>query len=452
MHSNHSENKQSRPIDRVEFAIAFDRCLREKVLPYWYDQTLDKVNGGYKLADSHRTLRMRLGGVKVRLRLLLRKQFPSIGIKAKEKHIVSQTRLVWTFSLAHRLGYNDSKRNYLQAAEFGYRFLIDHMLDKRFGGAFWKVDSQGNVLDSRKPLYGQAFAIYALVEYYRVSGSEESLAHAVSLFRTIQAKMHDDKNSGWIEYVNADFSPLEPTELNPDLGIIHVVGLKSGGSHLHWMEALSELFAATGDASVRDALEEVLKINTKYFFPREPANCSLYFSPDWRPETKLNDGAIPCGHNIEFAWLMLRAQQVLQVPLTWDHFDALLMHALKFGFDHQRGGFYQYENYRNSSAFKTEKVWWVQAEGLAALGDALQHQSNKYYETSLSLLLDWIWNHQMLSDGIWVASTDAEGKLMNCTKAGSWKAAYHEVRALTKFIQAFSAIRESPAYPKHNPL
>ena len=74
--------------------------LAEKVLPYWFDTAQDTERGGYLLADD---------AVKGR------------GV-ATEKQIVSQCRVIWTFSHAHIEGYSDTKRNYLKAAKQGYDF------------------------------------------------------------------------------------------------------------------------------------------------------------------------------------------------------------------------------------------------------------------------------------------------------------------------------------------
>jgi mannose/cellobiose epimerase-like protein (N-acyl-D-glucosamine 2-epimerase family) len=88
----------------------------------------------------------------------------------------------------------------------------------------------------------------------------------------------------------------------------------------------------------------------------------------------------------------------------------------------------------------TDKVWWVQAEGLVALSEALAADAAPPadFEAGLRLLLDWIWNHQRFRDGIWAWSTDERGVLRNPTKAGNWKAGYHEVRAMCRFIDVWA--------------
>ena len=91
--------------------------------------------------------------------------------------------------------------------------------------------------------------------------------------------------------------------------------------------------------------------------------------------TVASSAGLSYGHNVEFAWLMIRAEKVLGQKPSWDHFYALLNHALKNGYDDRRGGLY-YRGFDDQPATDTEKIWWVQAEMLSALTDALKHQDD----------------------------------------------------------------------------
>jgi mannose/cellobiose epimerase-like protein (N-acyl-D-glucosamine 2-epimerase family) len=425
-------------MDKTELAVSLEASLRTSILPYWYGM-IDASRGGYRFLDEPRTFRSRVRVVGSLAKALLQNRLRGRPVQHREKHLVNQSRLLWTFSLAHRLGYGDAEHDYLRAAEWGYRFLIDRMLDRRNGGFHWRADLAGRIIDPRKVLYGQAFALYALIEFHRASGSPEPLDLARSHFDVIQARMHDERNSGWVEHCDADFKSLAACPDRSVQGLPDRVGLKSANAHLHWLEALSEHLDATGEAAVRSALEEVLDITNRFFFPADPASCCRYRTPDWGSIGGPGRDGFSFGHNVEYAWLMIRAQEILRTPSAWDRFDALLRHALKHGFDRERGGFYA-SGSGEGTATDTKKIWWVQAEGLAALSNALGHQFDREYDEGLDLLLHWILNHQTLPDGIWVWCTDATGTVTRFIN--TWKAAYHEVRALTKFIRTFGVSRD----------
>ena len=398
--------------ERAEYAEQFRSQLAQKTLPYWYDTAIDRQNGGYLLSDD------------------AARQAPP----AREKQIVTQARMIWGFSHAHLKGLSDGQRNYLKAAEQGYRFLLEHFLDQPNGGYYWTTDLSGRPLNQRKLAYGQAFVIYGLVEYYRASGDQRALTNAMELYQVLQERAHDAKHGGWLEHFERDWTPI----LDPKAeAIVEVAGRKSANTHLHLMEALAELCDVTRHPAVRDSLAEALRINATWFYPKDPAQSCFHRHPDWKLATEPASAGLSYGHNVEAAWLMVRAEKLLGRPASWDHFDAILNHALKYGFDQARGGLYS-RGFDDHPATDTDKVWWVQAEMLAALTDGLQHKDNQPYAQALDKLLQFILAHQVNpADGVWLESVAADGQPKSTAKAHNWKANYHDLRAIVKFFEAF---------------
>ena len=398
--------------DLAQYARDFHNQLQQKILPYWYDTAVDHQNGGYLLSDDTN-------------------KKPA---QATEKQLVTQSRMIWGFSHAHLKGFSDQKRNYLKAAEQGYHFLLDHFLDPDHGGYYWTTDVQGKPLDQRKIVYGESFVIYGLVEYYRASGDKGALDHALSLYRVLQRHAHDRKFGGWIEHFQRDWTPI----LDPNAdAIVELAGCKSANTHLHLLESLTELYAATHDAEVKKSLAEAVKINCTWFYPKDPGKSAFHRKLDWTLMTGPRSSGVSYGHNVEFAWLLIRAQQVLGQKPSWNHFYAHLEHALRYGYDHDRGGLYS-RGRDDQPATDTDKVWWVQAEMLAALTDALRHKPNPAYREALNKLLHFIVTYQAdPADGIWFDTVSADGKPKVAAKAHNWKANYHDVRAIVKFVEAF---------------
>lgn len=415
--------------ERRRVALEWDALLRDRMLPYWHKTTLNS-RGGYQVYDpgdrSWRALIQSL--IKGRNHT----QHESL------RGLISQARLLWVFSHAHLLGYSTPQHDYLKAATHGYSYLIETMLDREYGGFYWKTDINRGVIESNKILYGQSMAIYALVEYHRVSNLADPLEYACAVYETVQQRFHDQDHGGWIEHCERDFTPLTCTgERLP--GMPDIIGFKSGDAHLHWMEALTELYSEVKDASVRGSLVEALELLCTRFYPANVSDSCEYRLPDWNSVVNDEFSNLSHGHMIEFAWLLLHAQQALGMPRDWAHFESLLRHSLRYGFDHERGGFY-FRGKPHEPACDTTKFWWVQAEGLSALTAAVAHCDSHEYKGPLTQLVDWILNYQIRSDdSVWIVSTDAGGKPQNIKKAGEWKAAYHEVRAITKFVQTFAA-------------
>lgn len=409
------------PLDDLRaHARGFRTQLADQILPYWYDTAIDWHRGGYVLSDDD----------------------AKPASPAREKQVVTQARIVWTFAHVHRLGYRSPQRDYLAAARHGYRFLVERFLDAERGGYFWKTDLEGRPVNDRKYLYGEAFVLYAFVELHRAGGDPEPLRQALELYRTLQRHAHDRQHGGWGEHFNRDWSLITRQD---DRIEVELAGLKSANAHLHWMEALAELYATSLERDVRASLEEALRLNQVHFYPKAPGHAAFHFHPDWQRATGPRSDGLSYGHNVEFAWLMIRAEQVLGRKPSWAHFEATLDHALEFGFDHERGGLYN-RGHDDMPATDTDKVWWSQAEMMAALTDGLRHRPDPRYAKALDQLIRFLKAYQVdPADGIWLDTVTAEGKPRSTAKAHNWKANYHDVRALVKFIDAFAA---SPASPK----
>jgi len=402
--------------DSKDYAADFQNQLAQKILPYWYDTAVDRQHGGYLLSDD-----------------VAKKAAP-----ATEKQLVTQSRMIWGFSHAHLKGFSDANRNYLKAAEQGYQFLLDHFLDREHEGYYWTTDVQGKPLDQRKIVYGGSFVIYGLVEYYRASGDKGALQRALDLYQVLQKRAHDPKYGGWIEHFQRDWTPI----LDPNAdAIVELAGCKSANAHLHLLESLTELYKATQDQDVKRSLGEAVQINCTWFYPKDPGKSAFHRKPDWTLITGPRSSGVSYGHNVEFAWLMIQAQEALAQKPSWEHFKAHLDHALKYGYDYTRGGLYS-RGIDDEPATDTDKIWWVQAEMLAALTDALRHKPDPAYSQALDKLLQFIVSFQAdPKDGIWLDTVTADGKPKVTAKAHNWKANYHDVRAIVKFVEAF---RETP--------
>src|SRR5690349_11444271 len=105
--------------------------------------------------------------------------------------------------------------------------------------------------------------------------------------------LHDPTDGGWVEHALPDWSPPGPGRRVP----IRHAGLKGANAHLHWMEALLELGAETGDPAVMRSLGEVVDLVSRHFHPPDPRAARSFVTRDWQPVPGLDD-AISLGHNV----------------------------------------------------------------------------------------------------------------------------------------------------------
>jgi len=357
--------------------------LRSSGLPWWA-QTLDRQYGGYLLASD-------------------------------EKQLATQSRMVWTFAHAHRMRLGD----YLGAAEQGLAFLHSRFLDPKHGGFFWKTDRSGRVRNDRKILYGQLFVVHALVEYARAGGDASALDEAQALLGLLVERAHDDSYGGWLEHFGRSWRPARWRRHGFE---VEIVGLKSANTHLHAIEALTELYAEIGDAAVKAVLAETVDLSTEHFFPDDPAASAQHRRRDWRPAGR---AGVSHGHNVEFAWLLVGAERALGREPSRSRFDAYASAML--------------------AAERPVRIWWEEAELLAALATGLAEWPDAGREKALEAHLEFLLGHVVDPvDGIWLHTVRADGETLSTVKRETWKDAYHEVRAITMLAETLAG-RSPPA-------
>ncbi len=344
------------------------------------------------------------------------------------RDIVFQSRVVWTVSTAIRLGHGEPT-GLQKIAEHGLNFLKDRFLGPD-GGLAWSIgwDEPGAGSGDRMS-YGIAFAIYAGSAAYRAYGSETGLAIARGGFEWLMRVHHDPIHRGWHERSRPGGVLLEEPdhgELDTHLGAPR--GVKVQNSHLHILEAFTELLQAQPEADdVRAALVEALEcVGDKLFCPVG----TLYglATEEWQPIPKL----ATYGHDVEGGFLIWDAARVLGQAERWEPVvHALMSHARRWGFDSERGGMAE-SGEALAPPTDVARGWWTQAETLLAWCLSQKLWPDEGYQDALQRQWDWIRNHQIDSErGGWHAKVLPDGSLGPYRdKAGPWKVCYHEGRAL----------------------
>ena len=209
--------------------------------------------------------------------------------------VILNARLIWSFAAAYA-ALKDTQ--YLVAAVHARDWFLDHFCDHKYGGVYWSVTAEGERLDTKKQLYAQGFTIYALSELYKVTGDDEALKNAVNLYKVVESHFADTVNGGYIEALSRDFSPLEDMSLSA-----HDINAdKTMNSHLHVLEAYSNLYQVWPDETLKTRVEALLSLTGERVMGAD-GHLQLYFKRDWT----VLPGAVSYGHDIETSWLALEA-------------------------------------------------------------------------------------------------------------------------------------------------
>ena len=396
----------------------FEKTLNGNILDFWYPRAIDTIHGGYKI------------------------NFGPAGEDRGDanKMLVTQARTVWLFARAARAGYGDRKQR-LDAANHGYKFLTTKMWDAKNGGFAWEVDASGNRKTMpKKHLYGQSFALYALSEYALASGRKDVLDFAIRFFHLLEQKSHDKESGGYIEFFNEDWTPAAPGErsyMSAD------PGLKLMNTHLHLMEAMTTFYRASKLPLARDRLIELMSIESQAVVRRGITACTDQYRRDWTPVLDGTAARVSYGHDLENIWLLADAADAAGLPVApyVDLFRENFAYSMKYGWDEKDGGFW-YNGWFRQPADNRTKSWWVQAEALMSAltmyrltGDS---QYWEVFERTWAFVRDHVVDRQ---NGEWWQTVN-EKLEKSGAKANGWKGGYHNGRAMIEAIALMKALEK----------
>ena len=374
------------------------------ILDYWMKHTQDQKHGGFiGSLDNENNI-------------------DSLAPKG----VVLNSRILWTFSAAYRLM---KKQEYLDMASRAYYYIVDHFIDRKYGGVYWSVDKDGSPLEARKQIYGLAFCIYGLAEYYKASDDRIALHLAKDLFEKIEGYSYDKLKGGYLEAFTQGWKLMDDMRLSDK----DDNEKKTMNTHLHIIEAYANLATVCPDKRIKERIRQLLDVFGKYIIDRETSHLHLFMDENWNVRSSL----ISYGHDIEAAWLLPESAAILNDEENIHRFNELsikLADAAAEGLDTDGGLWYEYDP--ASDHLVREKHSWPQAEAMVGFFNAYQLTGDeKYLDYSLN---SWEFIKRHIKDndkGEWFWGVRDDYSTLNKEKAGFWKCPYHNSRACMELIK-----------------
>lgn len=378
----------------------------QNLLSWWKTNTIDELYGGFYGEIGN----------------------DNLPIAEMPKGIVLNSRILWTFSAAFLLKRAEED---LAIANRAFDYVVANFYDSPNGGFYWSVNAKGEMLDGKKQIYGQAFTIYALAEYYKATGKEQALQLAKETFLLIEKYSFDPIHLGYIEAFDQTWQTLADLRLSDkDLNVE-----KSMNTHLHIIEAYANLYLVWKDERLTQAIKNLLFVFKKHIIS-ESNHLRLFFTADWQTQSSV----ISFGHDIEAAWLLLECAESLADEdeiSTFKFFASSIADSASKGLDNDGGMYYEYNAEEHHLIL--EKHWWPQAEAMVGFFNAYQVSGNsKYLAKSIK---SWLFVNTSLKDsknGEWFWGIYPDGTLMKENKAGFWKCPYHNGRACIEILKRIS--------------
>jgi cellobiose epimerase len=380
----------------------------DDILAYWMRFTIDSANGGFVGKIDH-----------------YNKVYPEAP-----KGSVLNARILWTFSAAYNL---TKKQEYLAMAQRAYQYLQQHFVDKEFGGVFWTVDHKGQPLDTKKQIYAMAFAVYGLTEFYSASQDEGALKTAIAIYSDVVGHSYDKSHGGYIEALTRDWEEIGDLRLSAK----DFNEKKSMNTHLHVLEAFANLYRVRPNEVLKQELTELLQLFLDYIISPMSNHLVLFFDEEWNTRSNI----ISYGHDIEAAWLLQEAAELLnskQLLSDVKTRSVQLAIAAEEGLDKDGGVWYEYEQ----GNLVKQKHSWPQAEAMIGFFNAWQNTGQeKFLSHSLQ---SWEFVKKYIHDkkcGEWYWGVNEDYSPMKQEdKVGIWKCPYHNSRACIEIIKRINSL------------
>ena len=376
-----------------------------RILDFWLTYSIDHQNGGFigRLDNDNRV------------------------DEAAPKGGVLNARILWSFSAGYRHTGNPAYRD---AADRAFAYLQAHFLDETYGGVYWSVDANGQPLSTRKQIYGLAFAIYGLTEYYRATANSAALDISIALFDWIETHSFDPVNGGYFEAFSREGTLLTNLRLSEK----DRNDPKTMNTNLHVLEAYANLYRVWPDARLATQLGGLLDTFERHIVDPITHHMHLFFTAEWQHSADL----VSYGHDIEASWLLPEAADVLGDPTRIERSKRLaVVMALAAEEGLQSDGSLYHELDHTRQHTDTHREWWVSAEAMVGFLNAYQLTDDAlFWELSVGA---WTFAKTHLLDnqhGEWFWGVYEDYSRMTTEdKIGFWKCPYHNTRACLEVME-----------------
>lgn len=392
-----------------DYKIAMQQEL-EEILAYWMTYTIDKTNGGFigKIDNDNKA-----------------------DVFAPKGSVLN-SRILWSFSAAYNLIHHPP---YLKIAQRAFDYIINHFIDKKFGGVYWTVNYNGEPLDTKKQIYALSFAIYGLSEYYISCCNDTAKEVAIKLFHAIEEHSYDNTYGGYLEALTRDWKEISDLRLSEK----DANEKKSMNTHLHVLEGYANLYKIWPDEMLKQRIIDLINIFLDHIIDAETNHLQLFFDERWNAKGNIHS----YGHDIEAAWLVQEAAEIIND----EHLiEKVKQRSLKVadaaaeGLDKDGGLWYEYDV--PGEHLIKQKHSWPQAEAMVGFMNAWQISDDQtYFKKSLD---SWTFAQKYILNkekGEWYwGVTDNNTIMPGEDKVGLWKCPYHNSRACIEIIKRINSI------------
>lgn len=364
--------------------------LLENVLPFWLENSLDREYGGYYSCLDRKG-----------------------QVFDTDKFIWLQAREVYMF--ASMYNKTEKKQEWLEAAEHGAAFLLEHGHDGNYNWYF-AIDRVGNPLVEPYNIFSYTFATIAFGQLHLATGNPRYAEVAKETFRLIRSKLDNPKGK-WNKAV-----PGSRSLKNFALPMI-LCNLALEIEHLLSAELL--------DGFIDNCLHEVMAV---FYRPELGGIVVENVTLEGQLSDTFDGRLINPGHAIEAMWFIMDLGKRLKRDDLIQKAVEITLNMVEYGWDQQHGGIFYFMDRSGNPPQQLEwdqKLWWVHIETLISLIKGYQLTGSPECLAWFGRVHDYTWAHFKDTEyPEWFGYLNRKGEVLLPLKGGKWKGCFHVPRGL----------------------
>eukprot|EP00045_Choanoeca_perplexa_P015179 m.185045 g.185045 ORF g.185045 m.185045 type:complete len:405 (-) comp16911_c0_seq28:1438-2652(-) len=351
----------------------------------------------------------------------------SVVAEAKQRHLVSETRFVWQFSLAF---LRSSEARYQGLAKHGWKSLITKFKDPEHGHFRWTF--QGSHLESGNALmYGHAFGLMAAVA---ASEAGVDVGTAVDdIWELVESKFYDPEQHAYADEMDADLQEVLPyrgQNANMHACEACIFAFKMKGTTLYLQRAVDLLETFVFRLCTEHGIWEHYKSDWSVDWDYNKDDRTNIFKP-WGYQT---------GHQFEWAKMLVQVHE-------WQPDDRYLPMAERLfslgwdnGWDAVNGGvMYAYD--LQGQPCDTDKYFWTQSEGFATAALLYKATGKPIYLERYNQIWQYAWVHLAGEEHVaWYRLVDRANQRTESIRSSAGKVDYHTLSSCWEALDVFTRL------------
>jgi mannobiose 2-epimerase len=214
---------------------------------------------------------------------------------------------------------------------------------------------------------------------------------------------------------------------------------KSMNTHLHVLEAYTNLYRVWQEPLVKERLEGLLDIFTGHILDAKTHHFRLFFDEAWNSKSPV----VSFGHDIEGSWLLCEAAEAVggRARLSDMRGRAAAMADAVFREGLDSDGSLLYEG-GPQGIIDTDRHWWPQAEAVVGFINAYAVTGEERYWNAAMGAWEYINGHIIdKKRGEWFWRISREGVPYGTEfKVSEWKCPYHNSRMCLEGVYRLDAL------------